>query len=61
MATSSVTHNFVISSPESVQRFIDALDAADHDRTPAPSLPGRQLTDPKEILNLMAKRNKQNV
>lgn len=58
MATSSVTHNFVISDPESVKRFAEAIDEADHDRTPKQLLPGRQLTDPQEILNLMSKRKK---
>ena len=46
MATSSITHNFVISGEERVQRFIDALDAADKDRTPKKDLPYRELTDP---------------
>lgn len=58
MAASSVTHNFVIPDPESVKRFVAAIDEADHDRTPKQSLPGRQLTDPQEILALMAKRKK---
>lgn len=58
MATTSITHNFVISKPESVQRFVSALDEADRDRTPKPTLPGHQLTDSKEILSLMAKRKK---
>jgi hypothetical protein len=58
MATSSITHNFVVSNPDSVRRFVDALDASEQDRTPKQALPGRQLTDPDEILNLMAKRKK---
>ncbi len=58
MATSSITHNFMICNPQSVQRFIAALEAADLDRTPAQPLPGRQLTDPEEILALMEKRKK---
>lgn len=56
MATSSITHNFVVSNPQSVKRFIAAIDAADQDRTPKQTLPGRQLTNPQEILALMAKR-----
>ena len=56
MATSSITHNFVISDPKSVERFVEAIDEADRDRTPKQTLPGRQLTDPQEILNLMSKR-----
>ena len=34
MATSSITHNFVISNPNSVKHFIAAIDEADRDRTP---------------------------
>ena len=44
MATSSITHNF---------------DEADRARTPKQTLPGRQLTNPQEILALMSKRKKQ--
>ena len=58
MATSSITHNFVVSNPQSVKRFIAAIEAADKDRTPKQSLPGRQLTHPNEILSLMSKRKK---
>lgn len=58
MATSSITHNFVVSSPKSAKRFVDAIDEANRDRTPKQTLPGRQLTNPQEILNLMAKRKK---
>jgi len=56
MATSSITHNFVISNPNSVKHFIAAIDEADRDRTPKQTLPGRQLTNPHEILALMSKR-----
>lgn len=58
MATSSITHNFVISNPESVKRFVAALDEADRDRTPKQTLPGRVLTDPQEIAAFMAKRKR---
>lgn len=58
MATSSINHNFVISNPNSIKRFVAAIDEAEQDRTPKQTLPGRQLTDPKEILALMAKRKK---
>ncbi len=58
MATSSITHNFVVSSPKSIKRFVTAIDEADRDRAPKQTLPGRHLTDPQEILNLMAKRKK---
>ena len=59
-ATSSITHNFVISNPNSVKLFIAAIDEADRDRTPKQTLPGRQLTNPQEILSLMSKRKKTN-
>lgn len=58
MATSSITHNFAISSPKSVKRFVTALEKAEHNRTPKQALPGRQLANPKEILTLMAERKK---
>ena len=61
MASSSITHNFVISNPDSVKRFVEAIDEADLDRTPKQTLPGRQLTNPQEILALMAKRKKKHV
>lgn len=54
MATSSITHNFVIFNPNSVKHFIAAIDEADRDRTPKQTLPGRQLTNPQEILALMS-------
>ena len=49
MATSSITHNFVISGDEAVQRFIDALDASEKD--PGPKRPRivKELTDPEEL------------
>ena len=58
MATSSITHNFVISNPRSVKRFIKAISEAENDRSPEQTLPGRELTDSKEILALMSKRKK---
>ena len=61
MATSSITHNFVVSNPDSVKRFIAAIDEADRDRAPKQALPGRQLTNPKEIMDLMQKRKKHRV
>ena len=61
MATSSITHNFVVSNPNSVKRFVAAIDEADRDRTPKQTLPGSQLTNPQEILALMSKRKKKHV
>ena len=31
MATSSITHNFVLSDRESVERFIEAVELSEHD------------------------------
>ena len=42
-----------------MKHFIAAIDEADRDRTPKQTLPGRQLTNPQEILALMSKRKKQ--
>ena len=58
MPTSSITHNFVISNSKSVERFVKAIEEADRDRTLKQKLPGRQLTNPQEILALMKKRKK---
>lgn len=55
MPTSSITHNFILSNPNSINRFVQAIEESDRDRTPKEKLPGRQLTDPKEILALMSK------
>ena len=57
MATSSITHNFVLSDRESVEGFIRALEEAEKDRLIARPLQGRLLTDSSEIVNLMARRN----
>ena len=53
MATSSITHNFVITDTESAARFINALDEAEHDRIKPEHSKGKLLTDKKEILNLI--------
>lgn len=55
MATSSITHNFVISGPERVQRFIDALDAADKDRAPRKPVAMREVKDRRELTEFMSK------
>ena len=62
MATSSITHKFVITDKKSAERFVKALEESKRDRTPRPLLPGRELTDPKEIKELvseMLKRRQQ--
>lgn len=55
MAASSVTHNFVITDKKSAERFVKALEESERDRTPRPILPVRELTDPKEIKELVSK------
>ena len=57
MATSSITHNFVLTERESIEGFIRAIEEAERDRPVARPLQGRLLTDGNEIVNLMAKRN----
>lgn len=61
MATSSITHNFVLSSRESVEGFIRAIEEAEKDRPVARPLQGRLLTDSNEIVNLMVRRNDRKV
>lgn len=59
MATSSITHNFVLSDKESVERFINAIELAELDKAnsrPSHVSHGRLLTDRKEIIKLMNKR-----
>ena len=55
MPTSSITHNFILSNPNSINRFVQAIEESDRNHTPKEKLPGRQLTDSKEILTLMSK------
>lgn len=55
MATSSITHDFTISGSENVKRFISALDEAEFDRSKQQHFSGQYLTDPQEILALLAK------
>lgn len=61
MATSSITHNFVLCSRESVEGFIRAIEEAEKDRPITRPLQGRLLTDSSEIVNLMARRNDRKV
>ena len=55
MATSSITHNFVI-SPEGTQRFIDAMDRAEELASkPMRPLKGRILSSEADFLSLEEK------
>lgn len=59
MATSSITHNFVISTPQGVEQFVSAVEAAEKEAPRKRNAPkGRLLTSPQEILRLMQKRGK---
>lgn len=55
MATSSITHNFVLSDRESVERFIEAVELSEHDEKKPRIAYGRLLTDKREIWELMSK------
>ena len=58
MATSSITHNFVLTEKESIERFIQAIEEAERDkeqREVSSVSYGRLLTDSKEIIELMSK------
>ena len=58
MATSSITHNFVLSDRESAEGFIRAIEEAERDkvqRSTSNISYGRLLTDRKEIIELMSK------
>ena len=59
MATSSITHNFVLSDKKSIEGFINAIEEAERDkqqRHVSDISYGRLLTDRKEIIELMRKR-----
>ena len=51
----------MLSNSKNVTRFVAAIDEAERDRTPKQTLPGRQLTNHKEILDFMSKVKKQHV
>ncbi|MDZ5440979.1 hypothetical protein U1329_10860 [Enterococcus cecorum] len=55
MLTSSITHHFVLSNPNSINSFVQAIEESDRDCTPKEKLLGPQLTDSKEILSLLSK------
>ena len=60
MATSSITHNFVVSNPNSVKHFIAAIDEADRDRTPKQTLPRTSVDKPTRNLSFNVKEEKTN-
>ena len=59
MATSSITHNFVIRG-DAVEAFVRAIDESEavKDSIPLGPAPGHLITDPEEFRELMEKRQK---
>ena len=55
LATSSITHNFVLSDRESIERFINAVELSELCESKPHLVHGRLLTDKKEIFELMSK------
>ena len=53
MATSSITHNFVIKDKEKVEAFADAIEEMANSYIPVRKTSARQITDPNEIKALM--------
>ena len=59
LATSSITHNFVISDPAAIERFVQAIEESEREkatRQEKRSHNWKLLTDEQEILELMAKK-----
>lgn len=59
MATSSITHNFVITDSKHARMFANALEEAEREyknAAPRRPAPGRELKDPEEIKRFLAKR-----
>ena len=59
MATSSITHNFVISNPNSVKLFIAAIDEADRPHTKADTS-RTSVNEPTGNLSFNVKKKKTN-
>lgn len=58
MATSSLTHNFVISDPDAAERFVAALEASEPYRTPIRAARINEITDPEQIYTILNKITK---
>jgi hypothetical protein len=57
MATSSITHNFTISTSKGVEQFLSAVESAEKDISAKKTeTVGVLLSSPVEILKLMSKR-----
>ena len=55
MATSSITHNFVIEGKERVERFANAIEASWNEVIPERPPAGRLVRDPEEAWELLEK------
>ena len=59
MATSSITHNFTISTQKGVEQFISAVEASEKDKRDNKMITsGVLLTSPQDIQLLMKRRAK---
>lgn len=61
MTTSSITHNFVISGKDKVEKFVNAIEESYQEslnRPPTKNIRITYLTDTEEIKRFMEKRNK---
>ncbi len=56
MATSSITKNFIISGPEQVEMFADAIEASANDKTPRVPINITYLQGVDDIIKFMEKR-----
>ena len=55
MATSSITHNFIVSNPESVAKFAKALEEAAGDPPRPSTVDAKFLDDPEELKEFLQK------
>ena len=53
MAESSITHNFIITDPEEIERFAKALEESANDPPRPSTVSVRHLRDPEELKKFM--------
>lgn len=58
MATSSITHNFVISGKERVERFVAALEESERNRSTYAPVSAKEIKDETELRELMVRWKK---
>ena len=56
MATSSITHNFIITDPEEIERFAKALEESANDPPRPSTVEVKYLKDPDELKEFMERR-----